>query len=420
MSSIINQLPIQETLEPSTIEEIQASILNAREQETAIYPLGGQTSLDYGMPAKQSGTGLSMAKLNQLVDFPARDMTVTVQAGMTMDQLKTILAAENQELPIDVPCSDQAQIGGVIATGWNGPRRLGMGTIRDYVIGIEAVSGLGKVFHGGGRVVKNVAGFDFCKLLTGSLGTLGIITQVTLKVRPKSTDQKMIVLADNRPEKIEEVLESLASSEVTPSAVELLQGPQIASMECLNLLSINDQQSVLAVLLSGTSTEVDWMESTLSAELSQLQAQQVSSLDQQQSDLLWERLVEFPANQANENVSPLVLKASLRSSQVVSFCELVRQLDHNADIVSHALNGIVHIRMSEIPGIGIANLLSSHLLPAVSSSGGNVCVISNPGNQECTHQLTWGGLGVPYDLMNDVKQQFDPDNVLNPGRFVYR
>ena len=372
------------------------------------------------MPAKQSGIGLSLAKYNQLIDYPARDMTVTVQAGMTMDQLKSILAAEGQELPIDVPDSSQAQIGGVIATGWNGPRRLGMGTIRDYVIGIEAVSGLGKVFHGGGRVVKNVAGFDFCKLLTGSLGTLGIITQVTLKVRPKSTDQKLIVAAVNRLDKIEEVLDHLTSCSVTPTAVELIQGPQIASFGGLGSLENVKSQNVLAILLTGTSAEVTWMENTLLTELSHIQVQEIATLDQHQSDLLWNKLVGFPRNPTSADVSPLVLKASIRSSQVVSFCELVRQIDPAADIVSHALNGIVHVRMSEMPGIGIASLLSSQLMPIASAGGGNVCVLSNPGNQECTYQLTWGGLGVPYELMDNVKQQFDPDNVLNPGRFVYR
>ena len=95
-----------------------------------------------------------------------------------------VLAAENQRLPIDVPAEEQATLGGVIATNWNGPRWYGQGSVRDYLIGVAAVDGHGTRFRGGGRVVKNVAGYDLCKLLTGSLGTLAILTEVTLKVKP--------------------------------------------------------------------------------------------------------------------------------------------------------------------------------------------------------------------------------------------
>ena len=94
-------------------------------------------------------------------------MTITVGAGITLEKLRQILAAESQELPLDIPQADQATIGGCIAANISGFRRLGSGTLRDYVIGIEAVDGRGAIYHGGGRVVKNVAGYDFCRLLIG-------------------------------------------------------------------------------------------------------------------------------------------------------------------------------------------------------------------------------------------------------------
>ena len=127
---------------------------------------------------------LDLTGLVKVVDYTPRDMTILVEAGVRMADLAATLAAEGQQLPIDVPRASEATIGGVVATNWNGPRRYGHGTIRDYVIGIHAVDGRGVAFKGGGRVVKNVAGYDFCKLLTGSLGTLGVITQLALKVKP--------------------------------------------------------------------------------------------------------------------------------------------------------------------------------------------------------------------------------------------
>ena len=149
--------------------------------------------------AARPGHGLDLTGLSKIVDYTPRDMTILVEAGVRMADLAATLAAEGQQLPIDVPRAAEATIGGVVATNWNGPRRYGHGTIRDYVIGIHAVDGRGVPFKGGGRVVKNVAGYDFCKLLTGSLGTLGVITQLALKVKPLPEQSETVVAACARP-----------------------------------------------------------------------------------------------------------------------------------------------------------------------------------------------------------------------------
>src|SRR5205807_9828714 len=137
---------------------------------------------------------LDLRALNQVIDYPARDMTITVQAGITVAKLQEILAAENQQLPVDVPLPEQATLGGAIAVNASGPRRYGYGTLRDYVIGISFVNDEGQEVKAGGRVVKNVAGYDLCKLHIGALGTLGIITQVTLKLKPVPEDQGAVAV----------------------------------------------------------------------------------------------------------------------------------------------------------------------------------------------------------------------------------
>ena len=134
------------------------------------------------------GIGLSLAKLNRVVDYPAADLTITVEAGMTIAELTRRLAAQRQRLPIDVPQPDRATVGGAVAVNAAGPRRYAYGTMRDYLLGFTAVDGTGRLFSGGGRVVKNAAGYNMCRLMAGSLGTLGVITQVTLMVRPLPRD----------------------------------------------------------------------------------------------------------------------------------------------------------------------------------------------------------------------------------------
>src|SRR6185503_9080468 len=116
-----------------------------------------------------------------------------------------------------VPRAATATIGGVVATNWNGPRRYGHGTIRDYVIGIHAVDGRGTPFKGGGRVVKNVAGYDFCKLLTGSLGTLAVVTQLALKVKPRSEYSTTILCESADLSVADNVLNALANLETPPA-----------------------------------------------------------------------------------------------------------------------------------------------------------------------------------------------------------
>ena len=147
------QLPITQTMEPTTVAELAVLLQQAHAQTAAVYPLGGQTAIHYGLAAKRDGWGMSTAKLDKIIDFPVKDLTITVEAGITMQTLNEALANEGLMLPLDVPQQMHATLGGVISTNTNGARRFGFGTVRDYVIGIEAVNGKGQVFHGGGRVV---------------------------------------------------------------------------------------------------------------------------------------------------------------------------------------------------------------------------------------------------------------------------
>src|SRR6185295_16370910 len=134
---------------------------------------------------------------------------ITVEAGIRIDELARVLAAEKQRLPIDVPQAHRATLGGVAATNASGSRRFGLGTIRDYVIGVSAVDASGRMFKAGGRVVKNVAGYDLCKMLVGSLGTLALITQLTLKLRPLPESTTLLWATFDRLGTIDEVLERL-------------------------------------------------------------------------------------------------------------------------------------------------------------------------------------------------------------------
>lgn len=417
-----SELPIKKTLSPADQPELIAAVKNACATKTPIYPIGGGTSLDYGLAAKREGVGLSLAGLTRVVDFPARDMTITVEAGLTIEALATTLAAERQQFPVDVPSPERATIGGVVATNWNGPRRYGLGTVRDYVIGISAVDGTGRPFKGGGRVVKNVAGYDFCKLLTGSLGTLGVITQLTLRTRPLPEESQFAVCEVASLDQAERLLAALIGSGTTPAAIELLGGPawqgDPALIAAAQLVKSETDKLFLLVGLEGTRVEVAWMQSQLASEWAGLGIGNPGTIAGASAKDLWRRLAEFPQSLGTAD-SPLVLKASLAASGVTPFLATIREIDPRCSFQAHAGNGVVIARFSEFPAGGLSRVLIGKLQPLSAAANGHVQILANPGRQEATHQSVWGGLNAPFELMTAIKRQFDPHDILNPGRFVY-
>ncbi len=413
MTAVADVLPLSETHAPADQAALVAIVADAHAAGTPVYPIGGGTSLDYGLPPSRPGIGVSLSKLNRVIDYPARDMTITVEPGITIDSLAATLASERQMLPIDVPHSDSATLGGVVATSWSGPRRYGYGTMRDYVIGISAVDGRGKLFKAGGRVVKNVAGYDFCKLLTGSLGTLGVIAQVTLKIKPLPQSSAFLFCDLRELSSCEPLLAALVNSRTTPSAIELLVGPHWRDNSTLGLLTAASMGR-LAVGLEGTAGEVEWMLGQLAQEWRALDVTASRALTGNQASSLWNELREFPS--APEE--PLVIKASILPSRTVEFVQLVLKIDPQASVQAHAGNGIVIARFTQFGSGDVSRNLIGRLQPAAQLAGGNVLVLSST-LAGLTRQAVWGNATAATHWMAKVKQQFDPKTLLNPGRFVY-
>jgi glycolate dehydrogenase FAD-binding subunit len=281
------------------------------------------------------------------------------------------------------------------------------------VIGTSAVDGRGDVFKAGGRVVKNVAGYDFCKLLTGSLGTLGVITQITLKIKPVPESSAFLVCDVHDLRTADRLAAAIVNSGTTPSAVEVLTGPAWREGTPLGLLTAG-AVGRLAVGLDGTAAEVEWMLAQLAAEWETLGITAARSIDGQQASDLWKALGAFSA----QGDSPLVVKASLLPSRAVQFAELVLSIDPQASIQIHAGNGIVVARFAQFDAGEISRSLIGKLQPMAQQSGGS-CVVLASTLSGLTRQAVWGGTVAASPWMAQVKRQFDPKNILNPGRFVY-
>ncbi len=207
-----------------------------------------------------------------VIDYPARDMTITVGAGMTFGDIAAILLKENQQLPIDV-ADDQTTIQTMVDQDVAGPRQFGHGTLRDYVIGLTAVDGQGRTFHSGGRVVKNVAGYDLCRLLTGARGQLGRITEVTFKLRPLPPETCLVACGFRSLRDIESALDRLNVSSTTPVILDIISRYASESLladsmpELAGTSRCADSAGILIVGFEGPKAALDWQTAALQDEL---------------------------------------------------------------------------------------------------------------------------------------------------------
>lgn len=403
-----------EEFTPATQAELARFMAdNAASRQRVLYPVGGRTALHFGCPAVEPGVAISTAKLTNVIDYPARDMTVTVEAGIRIDALNELLRQERQRLPIDIPQAHRATLGGIIACNAGGARRFGLGTLRDYIIGITAIDATGTPFKAGGRVVKNVAGYDLCKLLNGSLGTLGMITQVTLKLRPIPETTRWLWASFGSFQEIEATLEKLLLSATRPIAMEVLDPSAASEIAAEARTSLPTDGPLLGLAFEGGAHEVAWELDTVLAELKLRNPRQVVITPDAEAEGLWNSLTEFELT-AEE---PLTFKANLLPSRTMEFLELATR--EQISVQAHAGNGIVIGHLPDrVTNAQTAAGLLTPLRRFVRQYHGNLTIVNSPETwkQEIP---TWGEPEPSWPLMQRLKDQLDPQDLLNRGRFIF-
>jgi len=381
---------------PATVAELGDFV---RQTRTPIYPFGGRTQIGVGSTPSIMGTAVDLRGLDQVVDFPARDMTITVQAGIALGRLQQLLTPENLRLPIDVPQRATATLGGTLAVNVSGQRRFGYGTLRDYVIGISAVNDEGNEFKAGGRVVKNVAGYDVCKLLVGSFGTLGIISQVTLKLRPCAEEQAFVCIPC-RGEKLAALLDQLLASRTRPVILDLCNRAGCAAFAPV------EADFVAIVGYEGNGDAVKWQMQQLVKELAAnftIEAR-VGSTSQPLDDALTEWSSAASAR--------MTLKASLRPSGVADFMTRAETWGGQPKLRAHAGNGVAFGHYDDVTVAAARDLVAKWRELAAA-----VVVQKCPPEWKSGIDV-WGSPPVDISVMREVKRRFDPRGIFNPGRFV--
>ena len=419
--------------QPRSVAEVGDLVRRAAAEGQALYPLGGRTLIDMGLPPTRPGFAVDLRGLSQVIDYPARDMTITVQAGIPVAKLQSLLATENQRLPIDVPQPEQATLGGVLAANVSGPRRLGFGTLRDYVIGISTINDDGQEVKAGGRVVKNVAGYDLCKLHIGALGTLGIISQVTLKLRPRP-EAKALVTFGCETAALGRLLDRLHQTRTRPVCLDVLNSMTVRTIASATRLDLPEAPWVIVVGFEDNSDAVGWQVRQLLQEIAPADIEGLEARAGEASESLWRALSEFtasgvalaPRESSAESSSgrlrdparrELSFKANLLPQSVASFCQQAATLPEPIRLHAHAGSGIVRGHLEGDLTLQRVAAMLKELTDSAVRAEGNLVLPHCP--VEWKRELpVWGRERGDLWLMRQVKEKLDPHNLFNPGRFV--
>lgn len=393
-----------------TEDQLAEAVRKARESSLALVPLGNGTKRHIGLPPSRYDVALWLRPMNGIVEYSPDDLVVIVRTGTTLTELQQVLAERGQFLPIDPPFPEMATIGGIVATAFSGPSRCLYGAVREHLLGVKVVQPDGTVTRFGGKVVKNVAGYDMTKLYVGSFGTLGVIAEAVFKVRPLPEHKATLLLWSDSLDNVEDFLGRVVLSDVSPAFAELLNE---AMVEQAGLREIFDTEAPYCLLLGfdGFREEVDWWLNESKRIASEAKLFIGATFD---GDLDLAVRVKVRDAHAGANAK-LVLKFVLPSSEVCPFAsEAQRVFNKVVGIIAHSLNGILRVMMNEEFGEEQREAVWALLEKAVQK-GGNLVVEKAPDEQK-SQLPVWGKPNASWALMRKLKQTLDPHDILSPGR----
>ncbi|MEH2309756.1 FAD-binding oxidoreductase [Nostoc sp.] len=386
---------------PRTQQQLAAVIAKAHSHNWRVLPCGSGSKLSWGGLAKGVDVVVSTERINQLIEHAVGDLTVTVEAGMKFSDLQALLAKSRQFLAFDPTAPESATIGGIVATGDTGSLRQRYGSVRDQLLGVTFVRADGEIAKAGGRVVKNVAGYDLMKLLTGSYGTLGLISQLTFRVYPLSEASGMVVLTGSA-EAVSQAADILRGSALTPVQADLLSTKLVSSLGLGQGLGLIARFQSISESVKEQSNRV--------LEVGQKLGLNGAIFADADEASLWQRLKEQIHFSATESV--ITCKIGVLPTAAV---EILTQVELGLIHISSGLgllqledkNQVLKIR-DELHSVG-----SNH----TQAYSGFLTILSAP--IAVKEQIdVWGYTGNALPLMRRIKEQFDSKNILSPGRFV--
>ena len=390
---------------PASASEAESALRAAAEHDLAVVPAGLGARLGIGRPPERLDCVLSTRRMDRIVEHAAADLTVTVEAGATIAAVQDALRPAGQWLPFDPPRPGETTIGGLIAAQAGGPSRQAFGTARESLLGVHAVLADGRRVKSGGRVVKNVAGYDLHKLLVGSFGTLAVLVEATFKLQPLPEASRWLSFGASAVEPLARTASALAAS---------VLGPRI-----LELLVSSEREPRLVAGFVGVAEDVE-----------DAARRAVPPAEAAGARLADEPIDEPSLRAALEEIGAgkeLVLRAGVRRSDLARWIDtaLARCRDAGLRVAAHTHAGIGVTRL-RVDGVsresaGHSRESARQLIAALRESAlaaGGYLVVENAPVEWKRDLDVWGPPLVRISLLKGIKQTFDPGRRLAPGRFV--
>lgn len=384
---------------PGTVDEAAAVLRLAASEGWAVEAAGAGSWLRWGRPPRRLDLVLSTRAMAAAPDHQPDDLTVTVDAGVTLDALQATLGRSGQWLPLDPPGGGPGTVGALVAGAGAGPLRAGYGTPRDHVLGLELLAGDGRRLRFGGRVVKNVAGYDATRLLVGSRGTLGLVTRLHLRLHPLPERDLTLAVAAADAASVVAAAGALRAERLEPVALELLD-PGLALRAGLTA------RWTLLARFHGNADAV-----SVAADAARgVAARAGAPAEPLDGAAVWDALG------AAEATAPLVVRLAHRPSHLGRTLERAAVLG-GAPVAAHAAAGIVRLLVDAATDMdGLATRLVE-VRAAMEAEGGTLALATAPPELAAAVD-PFGDVGPPLRLMRELARVFDPAGVLGPGRFV--
>ena len=402
---------------PRDLDELVRATRAASQEGAALTPWGGGTRIALGNTPDRVDIAVELTGLDRVIEHSPADLTATVEAGMTVAELQKTLGEHGQLLALDPPLPDRATIGGTLAVGLSGPLKWQYWSARDVVIGMKVVQADGTVTKSGGRVVKNVSGYDMARLHIGGLGTLGFIAEVSFKLTPKPRTEATVVAGYADANKVLNAATEVFRGDLTPLAMAVFDAQANRRMKATGVSG----NRFLSVRLGGRPRTVDRQLRDCRDICSSSGARAVQVLEGADATGLWRSVANFGWDGAT---TPAIgARASVVPSRVLPLTEELERVGDasglRSSIVSHPAHGTVLVGWYADGGVSseTADDLVRRARSAAHKAGGSMIVEQCPSEAKSRFDV-WDEIGEPLAIMRRMKKQYDPQRVLNPGRFV--
>jgi glycolate oxidase FAD binding subunit len=394
--------------EPTTAIGVSRVLALASDRGLAVVPAGGGARLGWGAPPRRLDIVLSLARLDRVLAHEPEDLTLSVECGARLDALDATLRPYRQFIPLDPARPQTSTIGGLIATGAAGPYRARYGTMRDLLVGLTVVRADGTIVKGGGRVVKNVTGYDIPKLHVGALGTLGVVIEAHLRLHPRPAEERTWVFAFSSVEAALEAALALRDTSVVLSRCQLLTAGALRAL---------GDPAPRAAALAVTIGSVPEAVRAQAAEVADFCGQAGSSaIEVPEADAWWRRVADITWPEASTDLSMRIGTRPTDVAKALHAVDAARPPTADPRATADVATGVLHVTLSPVDTRGVADIVG-RVREGLGALDGT-CVVEHAPPDAMLGLDVWGDVGPAVETMRRLKRELDPAGILNPGRYV--